>query len=63
MSNDFQRVKDVKAFLAKRGTRRTGTHNMSKRILSWPYCANCGRVALKNDATRKALKSACVWED
>lgn len=40
-----------------------GPHNMSKRILHWPYCARCGLVALKNEATRKALRKECVTEE
>jgi hypothetical protein len=34
---------------------------MTKRICSWPYCARCGLVALKNDVSRKALKAQCEW--
>lgn len=37
-----------------------GTHNFKPMILSWPYCANCGLVLLKNEATRKAVKQPCI---
>lgn len=63
MAGDWKTVKDIRSFLDQKGNRRTGTHNMSKRVISWPYCSNCGLIALKNDATRKALKQACTWED
>lgn len=63
MSQDWKTVKDVGSFLQQKGVKRTGNHNMSKRIIHWPYCSNCGLVALKNDVTRKALKAKCVWED
>ena len=41
---------------------RRGPHVMTKRLkrLPWPYCARCGLVALKNDASRAALKRECV---
>lgn len=42
---------------------RTGPHKMNKRILHWPYCSQCGLIALKNKVTRKALKKPCVWEE
>lgn len=54
------RVRDVRAFLADRGTRRVRDHAWTSRVLSWPVCAHCGLVALKNDATRKAMASPCV---
>lgn len=61
--SDWKAVKDVGAFLNERGTFRTGPHRMDKKILHWSYCRNCGLIALKNDATRKALKVPCRWED
>ena len=43
-----------------RGNRRKGNHNFTKKICHWSYCVNCGLVALKNEATRKAQ---CEWEE
>lgn len=40
-----------------------GPHQMTKRVLNWPYCSRCGLVALRNDATRIALKAQCVTEE
>jgi hypothetical protein len=37
-----------------------GAHNMTGRILHWPYCKRCGIVALKNDETRRVLAKPCV---
>lgn len=45
--------------LAKVRVRR-GSHAMTKKILNWPYCAHCGLVALKNEASRRKLKEPCV---
>lgn len=64
MSNHWQSVTDVKAFLAQKGTKRVrDSHSMTKRIAHWPYCAHCGLVALKNDVSRKKLKQPCVVEE
>ena len=62
MARNFQRLSRSEAtqFLADRGIRRAGPHRMTKRIFHWPYCARCGLVALKNDATRRALRAQCV---
>jgi hypothetical protein len=54
---------EVREWLTSRGTLRQGTHSFTKRICHWSYCANCGLVTLKNEATRRAMKAACVWED
>lgn len=34
-------------------------HNMTGRVLSWPYCAVCGLVAMRNAASRHALAEPC----
>ena len=47
-------------FLAARGTKSVGPHNMSKRVFHWSYCSRCGLIALKNAACRQALKRPCV---
>lgn len=57
---DWERVKDIKAFLAYKPKTAKREHSMTKRVLNWMYCANCGLLALKNDATRKALKAKCI---
>ncbi len=46
-----------------KGTVKRGPHQMTKRILHWPYCSRCGLMALKNDASRAALKRECVTEE
>jgi hypothetical protein len=48
--------------------KRTGPHVMTgkfgkKSRLSYTYCVHCGIISLRNDATRRALKRACVWEE
>jgi len=57
----WHKVADVKRFLEDKGNVRRGAHSFSKRILNWQYCAHCGLVALKNDATRKAMRAECVY--
>lgn len=44
---------------------RRGPHNMSGKLkrLPWAYCKRCGLMALKNDASRKALRAECVTEE
>jgi hypothetical protein len=34
-------------------------HNISGRVLSWPYCTSCGLIAMRNAASRRALSEAC----
>jgi hypothetical protein len=58
---EWRKVKDVARFLADKGQRRTGPHAMTGRVLNWAHCSRCGLLALKNDATRRALKEPCVW--
>lgn len=54
---------EKREFLNRKGTRRREAHSFTKRILHWPYCAHCGLVLLKNEATRRAAKALCEWED
>lgn len=42
---------------------RKAPHAMTRKILSWMACARCGLLALRNEATRRALKRPCVWEE
>lgn len=42
-------------------TKRRGPHAMTGRVLNWSFCARCGLIALKNDASRVALKRDCEW--
>lgn len=35
------------------------THSPTKFVVGYPYCAKCGLVYLKNEATRKAIRSSC----
>ncbi len=41
---------------------KRGPHVMtgSMKRLPWRYCKRCGLLALKNDASRAALKRECV---
>lgn len=34
-------------------------HQWKGKLLNWNYCVHCGLLALKNDATRKAIRAAC----
>ena len=61
---DWKPVKDVRAFLSERGSRRVrASHEFTKRVAHWPYCNHCGLVALKNDVSRKAARAKCVVEE
>jgi len=45
--------------------RRRAAHAMTRKLkrLPWVFCAHCGIMNLKNDATRSALRKPCeVWE-
>lgn len=59
----WKQVGNVGEFLAEKGSKRSGPHRMTKQIVSWWYCANCGLIALKNDVSCKAVKAKCIWED
>lgn len=54
------KLRDLFAGMAQ-PIRRVGVHVMTRRILHWSYCANCGLVRLKNEASLRALKAPCVW--
>ena len=51
---------EMQEFLAHPGVKRIGSHAMTKSIFHWRYCAHCGLLALKNEATRKALRGPCI---
>lgn len=52
---------DAKTFLSDRGNKRVGVHEFkSRKRIPWPLCCKCGLLLLKNEATRKAAKAACV---
>jgi hypothetical protein len=53
-------VENVRAFMAQQGTKRTGDHNFSGRVLHWPYCKVCGLLLLRNAATQRAAAATCV---
>ena len=49
-----------------KGNKRKGTHHwyhIKGFRFPWPVCDNCGLVGLKNEATRKAIKAQCEWEE
>lgn len=52
-------AKEKADLLKSEGVTRTGPHNMKGKVLHWPYCGNCGLLALKNDVSRAALRSLC----
>lgn len=60
---------EARAFLATRGTVRTGPHRITgllghkRHRLPWMYCVQCGVATLKNEATRRHFAKPCVWED
>jgi hypothetical protein len=54
---------EARAFLSAKGSRRKAPHSFTRRILHWPYCARCGLVLLKNDASRRAASVPCTWEE
>lgn len=60
----WHRVKDVRGFLAEQGVRSVGVHSFTWKVLHYRACSRCGLLPLKNDATRKEMRAACVvWED
>jgi hypothetical protein len=62
----MQPVHDVRAFLAERGRKVRGPHSFKGVIkrMPWPYCTRCGLIALRNDATNRAMREQCeTWED
>lgn len=63
MAKEWSRVTNVSAFLASKGTKRTGSHRFTGKTLHWPYCVQCRLILLKNEVTRRAAKAPCVWED
>ncbi|HEY0712278.1 MAG TPA: hypothetical protein VGF45_06375 [Polyangia bacterium] len=64
MSERWNRVADVRAFLASQGRRSVGVHQMKNvKRMPWPLCTRCGLLALRNDASRKALREQCVVEE
>jgi len=34
-------------------------HAFTKKMMHWPMCGRCGLLALKNDATKKAIREGC----
>jgi hypothetical protein len=62
---DWQRVDNVREFLAHKGNRRVREHAWKPlKRMPWPVCNQCGLLRLKNEATRRAVNAKCVtWED
>lgn len=44
---------------------KRGPHRLTGRLkrLPWPFCVQCGLLALKNDVTKRALRRQCEWLD
>jgi hypothetical protein len=49
-------------FMSREGKVIRRPHDFSRRALHWSYCGQCGLVALKNEATRLAMKAPCETE-
>jgi len=45
----------------RKATIKKGPHRLDARVLSWLYCSRCGLMALRNEATRLALRQPCTW--
>lgn len=60
---DWQRVADVRGFLAQKGTRRERDHAFTKRVAHWAYCKQCGLVLLRNDISRRAAAGKCITHE
>lgn len=57
---EWHKVEDIKAFMAG-GRKVSGVHSPKiRRGIPWPCCSRCGLLYLKNEATRRAIKQACV---
>lgn len=64
MASEWTVVKDVRAFLAQRGSRNVGVHQWKPlKRMPWPRCSRCGLLRLKNEATRRAANAPCVTEE
>ena len=33
------------------------------KAFPWPWCAHCGLLKLKNDATDRAVRLGCDWKE
>lgn len=51
--------------MSERGQKRRAPHQFTRRLkrLPWPYCAHCGLMLLKNEASKRAAKAVCEWEE
>jgi len=38
-------------------------HSFTRKVLNWRYCAHCGLIRLKNEATEWAVKKGCNWRE
>lgn len=54
---------EKREWLTSRGAVRRGPHAYTRKVLHWPFCARCGLVLLRNEATEKATRRQCEWED
>ncbi len=43
--------------------KRRGPHSFTCKLLNWWYCAHCGLMTLRNEATRLAMRRQCEWEE
>jgi hypothetical protein len=42
---------------------RRAPHSFTRKILHWMACTRCGLILLKNEASRRAAKKVCAWEE
>jgi len=61
MATKYKRLtsKEASTLLNAVDTEPKKPHAFNRQILHWPYCGRCGLMALKNKATRKAMKKPC----
>jgi hypothetical protein len=64
VAEKWYRVENTRAFMEARGVRSVGVHSPKhiKRI-PWPVCSRCGLLYLKNEATAREVRKACVVEE
>jgi hypothetical protein len=54
---------EKREWLTSRGAIRRGPHSYTRKIRHWPFCSRCGLILLRNDATERAARRQCEWEE
>jgi len=66
MAETWQKWDGGRGYVVRKRAHRLAypTTNKRSRLLGYPFCIECGLVALRNDVTQRALRASCdVWED